>query len=43
MGWENLDILIWAQDWGLPVERVIHILEILDINSRRLAHRFDLR
>jgi hypothetical protein len=38
---ENLDIILWAQDWGLPVEPTLQILEALDINSRRLAHRFD--
>ena len=43
MGWENLDIIIWSQDWGLPMDRVIRVLEILDINSRRLHHRFDHR
>jgi hypothetical protein len=40
-GRENLDIIIWAQDWGLAMETVVDILEALDINSRRLAHRFD--
>jgi hypothetical protein len=40
-GQENLDIIIWAQDWGLPIPPVLEILEALDINSRRLAHRFD--
>jgi hypothetical protein len=40
-GQENLDILLWAQDWGLPMTPVFEILEALDINSRRLAHRFD--
>lgn len=40
-GQENLDILCWAHDWGLSVQPVIQILEALDINSRRLAHRFD--
>ena len=38
-GQENLDILRWALDWGIPTESVIHILEALDINSRRLACR----
>jgi len=28
-------------DWNIPVEPVIQILEALDINSRRLAHRFE--
>jgi hypothetical protein len=40
-GQENLDIIIWAKNWGLPVTPVLQILEALDINSRRLAHRFD--
>jgi hypothetical protein len=40
-GKENLDILIWAHEWGISIEPVIRILEALDINSRRLAHRFD--
>ena len=40
-GQENLDIIRWALDWGIPITAVIRILEALDINSRRLAHRFD--
>lgn len=40
-GKENLDIIIWAQDWGIRMETVLQILEALDINSRRLAHRFE--
>ena len=40
-GQENLDIINWAQDWNIPTEPVIQILEALDINSRRLAHRFE--
>ncbi len=40
-GQENLDIILWALSWGLPMSPVIHILEALDVNSRRLAHRFD--
>ena len=40
-GQENLDVIIWALDWAIPMERVIGILEALDINSRRLAHRFE--
>jgi hypothetical protein len=38
---ENLDILNWGLDWGLPMGQIREILEALDINSRRLAHRFD--
>ena len=40
-GQENLDILRWALDWGINLNDVRDILEALDINSRRLAHRFD--
>ena len=40
-GQENLDIILWALDWGLPTAGVLEILEALDINSRRLAHRFE--
>ena len=40
-GQENLDIILWALDWGLCCEDVRDILKALDINSRRLAHRFD--
>jgi hypothetical protein len=40
-GQENLDILRWALDWGVATGPVIHILEVLDVNSRRLANRFD--
>lgn len=40
-GQENLDIILWAQFWNISIEPVLQILEALDINSRRLAHRFD--
>src|SRR5579871_1458944 len=40
-GQENLDIICWAQTWGIDIEPVLLVLEALDINSRRLAHRFD--
>jgi hypothetical protein len=33
---ENLDVINWALNLGLPIERVVEILEALDINSRRL-------
>ena len=35
-GWENLCIIIWAQDWGLPMWRVLDILAQLDVNRARL-------
>lgn len=40
-GQENLDIILWSLDWGIHMDEVIEILEALDINSRRLAHKFD--
>src|SRR6266536_2739441 len=40
-GQENLDIINWALDFHLPMLAVREILEALDINSRRLACRFD--
>ena len=40
-GQENLDLILWAQNWHIPIDRVMRILEALDINSRRLACRFD--
>lgn len=40
-GQENLDIVLWAQTWNIPMRDVINILETLDVNSRRLACRFD--
>jgi len=40
-GQENLDVIIWALDWEIPMDTVIGILEALDINSRRLSHRFE--
>ena len=39
-GQENLDIICWAQAWGIPSDPVLKILEALDINSRRLAAQF---
>lgn len=40
-GRDNLDIICWAIDSGIPMPRVIEILEALDINSRRLANGID--
>lgn len=40
-GQENLQILCWAHEWGIACEPVLDILQALDINSRRLAHKFD--
>jgi hypothetical protein len=35
-GQENLDIIGWALDWNVPMDRVMRVLRVLDINSRRL-------
>jgi hypothetical protein len=40
-GQENLHIILWAIEWNIPADPVLQILRALDINSRRLAHRFD--
>src|SRR5919109_5351080 len=40
-GQENLDIINWAVCSDTSVDCVIDILAALDINSRRLVHRFD--
>lgn len=40
-GKENLDIIQWAVDWNIDLNSVCRVLEALDINSRRLSHRFD--
>lgn len=41
-GQENLDIILWALDWKIPMDDVQIVLERLDINSRRLACKFGL-
>ena len=40
-GRENLGVIAWAKKHGVAVDHVIDILEMLDINSRRLVHQFD--
>src|SRR5207302_1606479 len=40
-GQEYLDIIMWALEWKIEINHVLRILEALDINSRRLACRFD--
>lgn len=34
-GYENLEIINWAIDWGLPTHRVVEILAQLDVNHAR--------
>jgi hypothetical protein len=41
-GAENLDIILWAQENRVDMERVCLILERLDINTRRLRCNFPL-
>ena len=40
-GTENLDVFMWAIEHNIPTEPVHEILKSLDVNSQRLAHRFD--
>ena len=40
-GRENLDIINWAIDWGLPLERVVSLLSQLDVNRARLDPHHD--
>ncbi len=40
-GHENLDVILWARKAGAPMGTVLRMLEALDVNSRRLAHRFE--
>ena len=35
-GHENLCIINWAIGWGLPTDRVVRILEQIDVNRARL-------
>ena len=41
VGQENLNIINWAIEWCIPMHQVLEVLEVLDINSKRLAYRFD--
>jgi hypothetical protein len=40
-GHENLDVILWATRSNIDLKPVRQILEALDINSRRLAHKFE--
>jgi hypothetical protein len=42
-GQENLEVICWAHDERLPMEDVLNILEVLDINSRRIEFLFESR
>jgi hypothetical protein len=40
-GRENLDVIDWARSNRLPMSDVLEILEVLDVNSRRIECGFD--
>ena len=40
-GQENLDVILWAITLHIELGPVLQILEALDINSRRLVHKFE--
>jgi hypothetical protein len=40
-GKENLHVILWAIEAHIPTAPVLQILTALNVNSRRLAHRFD--
>jgi len=42
-GLENLNVLNWAIDNDLAMDEVLEILEMLDINSRRIECQFGAR
>jgi len=42
-GWENLDIILWAQEEELDEEQVMGILHELDINGHRLECQLGIR
>jgi hypothetical protein len=42
-GWENLGLIVWAREADLPLDEVIEILEILNINSRRIEFQLENR
>jgi len=43
IGMENLDLILWAMDWGLPMDRVVQILTQLNLNCARLEPRLSAR
>ena len=40
-GQENLNVIQWGLDYSVSMPELREILTSLDINSRRLSHRFD--
>jgi len=41
-GKENLHVIVWAVNSGIPTAPVQAILKALDVNSRRLVHPFEM-
>jgi hypothetical protein len=41
-GKENLHVILWAIENRVPTDSVHRILDALDVNARRLEHRFGL-
>lgn len=41
-GGENLDVITWAVEHDIPAGDVLKVLQILDINARRLAPAIDI-
>ena len=42
-GVENLDLISWGIDTGQNIDDLIRLLEVLDVNSRRIECLFSLR
>ncbi|GAB4156482.1 MAG: hypothetical protein Tsb009_33440 [Planctomycetaceae bacterium] len=42
-GFENLEMIIWAQEWGLPIQRVLEMLAVFDVNRARLEPQFHIQ
>jgi len=40
-GLDNLEVILWALDWGIDMERVHELLLMIDINRARLEPLFD--
>ena len=37
VGWENLDLILWAQDWGLDLDEIIEVLKKININHIQVS------
>ena len=41
VGWENLELIIWAREQGFSMDEVLDILELLDVNRRRIEFQIE--